>query len=446
MPVLNREALDLALRAALAIEADIAPETSWDRKQYFYPDLTKGYQISQLRQPVCRGGSVGFDPGERIDPVQPVRVPISHAHLEEDAGKSIHEGPGIPAGRTALDFNRAGTPLLEIVTRPVLQNGRQARLFLTELRNLLVWNGITDGNMQEGSLRCDANVNVELATSGGAVRTPVVEIKNLNSLRAVERAVDFESARQQAELEARGAQPLPGGKQTRGWDDLRGITVIQREKELAADYRYLPEPDLPPVGIDEPTLDRLRQQLVASPARTRSRLREQWGLSFQDARVITSHSRCAVDWLERVATACGDGKLAANWLQQVVFAHLADHQLALEDYPVSTEETAKLLAAVAQQGLSTTRAREVLARMLQTGESTQSAMTAMNIQATAAEVTGPAIDAVLAAQAEAVRDYRAGKAAALGPLIAAVRRAVPDADPAHIREQIIGRIRENSGD
>lgn len=446
MPVLNGGALELAVLATMALGGEVAAETAWDRKQYFYPDLTKGYQVSQLRQPICLGGAVEFDLGERNDPVQPVRVAIDHAHLEEDAGKSLHEGPGIPAGKTALDFNRAGTPLLEIVTRPELKDGQQARLFLAELRNLLVWNGVTDGNMQEGSLRCDANVNLELEFGDRTVRTPIVEIKNLNSLRAVERAVDFEAARQQAEVEAAGGQIMARSKQTRGWDDQRGITFIQRDKELAADYRYLPEPDLPPVCPDAALLERVRNRLVASPAATRRRLGEHFTLSPQDARVITSHSRVAVDWFEQVAGHCGDGKLAANWLQQEVFAWLAEHSVALELYPVPVIESAQLLAAVTRSELSVTRAREVLGQMLRTGTGATAAMTSMNIRATSADELSEAVDRVLAGQLEAIGDFLEGKQAAIGPLIAAVRRQLPDSDPKKIRELFVARISRNANE
>lgn len=440
MPVLNGEALEIAALATMALGGEVAGQTSWDRKQYFYPDLTKGYQISQLRQPICLGGSVEFDLGERNDPVQPVHVAISHAHLEEDAGKSLHEGPGIPVGRTALDFNRAGTPLLEIVTRPELDSGRQARLFLTELRNLLVWNGVTDGNMQEGSLRCDANVNLEVDWGGRPVRTPIVEIKNLNSLRAVERAVDFEAARQRAELEANPGRPPTGGKQTRGWDEPRGITFLQREKELAADYRYMPEPDLPPVRCDAAMLERVRSRLVASPAAARRRLRDTWSLSPQDARIIASHSRAAVDWFEQVATLCGDGKLAANWLQQEVFAHLAEHALPLDRYPVSVADSGGLLAAITRGKLTATRAREVLAAMKDSGLGAGEAMARMNIREASADELSAAIEQVLAGHPEVVADFRNGKTAAIGPLIAAVRRQIPDGDPKTVRALMVQRI------
>lgn len=436
LPVANRRAIDLTLLAALALQADVAAVAEWDRKQYFYPDLPKGYQISQLRHPLCGAGEVVFDAGERNEPVQPVTVRIDHAHLEEDAGKSLHDVAGPASGRTAVDFNRAGTPLLEIVTRPDLTSGRQARLFLSELRQLLVWNGITDGNMQEGSLRCDANVNLAYDSDAGPRRTPVSEIKNLNSLRAVERAIDAESARQWELVRAGDVAWLSGGKQTRGWDDTRGVSTLQREKEAVADYRYLPEADLPPLAVGSDWVEKIRPRLVDSPQSVRTQLQEVYGLSPYDSRVIVAHSREAVGFFRSLADRCGNPKQAANWVQQDVFGYLAASGTTLAQYPVAAEDLGDLLRRVENGELPGARAREVLAEAIRRRCDLTTALSGL-------DVSHSGIDAIVAACVQAIErnpaaaaDVRAGKMQALGPLIGMVRKEVPNADPAAVKREL----------
>ena len=247
LPVMNRRAFDLALRAALALNCQLSDFTKWDRKNYYYPDLPKNYQISQYDLPFSKDGWLEIE-----TPAGPKRIRIIRAHLEEDAGKMLHDETG--AGRDSLvDLNRAGTPLLEIVSQPDLSTPEEAKMYLEEIRLLLRETGVSDCEMQEGSLRCDANVNIHVPQPDVSfAATPIVEVKNLNSFRAVERAMKYEAERQHAAFLRDGRRLAPGEKETAGWDEVRGVTVVQRRKEEAADYRYFPEPDLVPVVVDEP--------------------------------------------------------------------------------------------------------------------------------------------------------------------------------------------------
>ncbi len=437
LPVLNSQALDLGILATLILEGSVSREIAFDRKQYFYPDLPKGYQISQLRFPVCRGGIVTFDVGEANETVELFEVRIEKAHLEEDAGKSIHGGEGIPAGKTAVDLNRAGTPLLEIVTRPDMSSGRQARMFLSELRTALMWMGVSDCNMQEGSLRCDANVNLEIQSGGTTVRTPIVEIKNLNSFRAVENAVDHEAERHWQLFQGGDQEWLSGGKQTRGWDDEVGESFLQREKEAVADYRYMPEPDLPPVAIGPERIGKIRKDLRPMPEMVRGNLRDKYGLAPYDSRVIAAHSAGSIEYFQIVADQCGNGKLASNWLQQDVFSWLAEKGKTIENYPVAAKKLGSLLSMIQRDGLNQARARDVLAEMIRSGSSAEAAAKSLGVESVSEDTLRNACQKVLDANPQGVQEIANGKAQAIGPLIGQVRKSLPDANPAMIREKIL---------
>src|SRR5437660_1453194 len=299
LPVMNRRAFELGLRAALALNCKIAPFTKWDRKNYFYPDLPKNYQISQYDLPFSSDGYL-----EIPTAAGPKGIGIIRVHLEEDAGKMLHDEKG---GGTAslVDLNRAGTPLLEIVSQPELSSPEEAKAYLEEIRLLLRELGVSDCEMQEGSLRCDANVNLHIPLSPlsplgrgdggeGFAATPIVEVKNLNSFRAVERAMKYEAERQYEEFQKTGQRLGDVPKATAGWDDVRGVTRIQRRKEEASDYRYFPEPDLVPVAVDQAWLERVRAGLGELPAAQRQRLQGQYALSAYDADVITGQGRAFV--------------------------------------------------------------------------------------------------------------------------------------------------------
>src|SRR5271156_261349 len=269
LPVMNREAFRLGLRTAVALDCQIARFTKWDRKNYYYPDLPKGYQISQYDLPFSfEGGLAISDPKGKIEPK---RIGIIRAHLEEDAGKSMHDELAGQAD-SRIDLNRAGTPLLEIVSQPDMRSPAEARAYLTEIKLLLTYLGVSDCNMQEGSLRVDANINLHIDTPAGKVATPIVEVKNMNSFRAVEKAMEYEAQRQWQVWRETGQRLGDVPKQTRGWDDVEDITRGQRHKEESSDYRYFPDPDLVPVTVAADEVDAIRAALGELPAALRTRL------------------------------------------------------------------------------------------------------------------------------------------------------------------------------
>ena len=320
LPVMNREAFQLSLKTAVALNCEIPEFTKWDRKQYYYPDLPKNYQISQYDLPLSREGWL-----EISDPkgaFEPKRVRIIRAHLEEDAGKSMHDEVAGKAD-SRIDLNRTGTPLLEIVSHPDMRSPQEARAYLNELKLLLTYLGVSDCNMQEGSLRVDANINLHIPTPAGKVATPIVEVKNMNSFRAVERALAYEAARQYDVWQETGLTlGGPGGhKTTRGWDDQAQVTRPQRQKEESSDYRYFPDPDLVPVIVKADEVERVRSGLGELPAAIRQRLQATYGIDAYDADVIVNQGRAVVDYY--VALARRRGRRQAS--QQLGAAGRAPH-------------------------------------------------------------------------------------------------------------------------
>src|SRR3954469_3169605 len=280
LPVMNREAFRLSLKTAIALDCAIPSFTKWDRKQYYYPDLPKNYQISQFDLPMSHDGRLEIsDPKVEFEAKS---VLIRRAHLEEDAGKMLHDEKS-GKGDSLVDLNRSGTPLLEIVTEPDLRSSAEAKVFLNELKLLLTYLGVSDCNMQEGSLRVDANVNLHIDSANGQLATPIVEIKNMNSFRAVERALDYEAERQWSEWQETERKLGDSPKQTRGWDDAAGVTRGQRSKEEASDYRYFPDPDLAPVNVQPTEVDEVRRRLGELPSALRSRLESEFALSSYDS-------------------------------------------------------------------------------------------------------------------------------------------------------------------
>src|SRR3954468_18886303 len=288
LPVMNREAFQLSLKTAIALDCSIPSFTKWDRKQYYYPDLPKNYQISQFDLPMSHEGRLEISDPKGGFETKTIR--IRRAHLEEDAGKMLHDEK-TGKGDTLVDLNRTGTPLLEIVTEPDLRSSAEAKVFLNELRLLLTYLLVSDCNMQEGSLRVDANVNLHIDRPEGNVATPIVEIKNMNSFRAVERALDYEAERQSCEWQETGRKLGDAPKQTRGWDDAAGVTRGQRSKEESSDYRYFPDPDLAPVRVQASEVDTVRNAQSELPSGLRSRLESEFALSAYDADVLVNQGR-----------------------------------------------------------------------------------------------------------------------------------------------------------
>jgi len=437
LPVMNRKAFQLALKTACALGCEIARFTKWDRKNYYYPDLPKNYQISQYDLPFSRGGYLDIRSPEAEGGKR--RIGIIRVHLEEDAGKSMHDERAGQAD-SRIDLNRAGTPLLEIVTRPDLRSPTEAKLFLQELKLLLNYLEVSDCNMQEGSLRVDANINIRVFTDHGPVPTPIVEVKNMNSFRAVERALTYEAERQFQEFLETGHRLGDVPKQTRGWDEDAEITRPQRTKEESSDYRYFPEPDLVPVVVTDAEIEAIRQSLGELPAQLRDRLEADYGITPYDSDVIVSQGRAFTSYFERLASLCGEGKLAANWLQQEVLRVLNERQISIEAFPISPECLGELLCMVRDRRLDHRRAREVFARMLSTGQSAAEAVAALGFVEVSEEEIEALCRRLVAENPKTVADVKAGKIKAVGGLVGEAKKINPHVDPAKVREYCLRLI------
>lgn len=449
LPVMNRHAFDLAVKTALAINCEISTFTKWDRKQYYYPDLPKGYQISQFDLPFSEDGWLEIEipgaPGERR------RVGIIRAHLEEDAGKNLHDESGRGTD-SQVDLNRAGTPLLEIVSQPDIRSAAEARKYLEELRLLLTYLNVSDCNMQEGSLRCDANVNLHLHQEDGhRIATPITEIKNLNSFRNVELAIEFEVQRQFEEWQKTGKKLGEVPKETRGWDAARGLTVPQRGKEEASDYRYFPDPDLVPVTVTEEQIASIRAELCEFPADRRQRLAVAYQLSDYDVGVLIDQGTAFADYFEAVAQAGGDGKQACNWVTQDVLREMNERKLTIGEFPISAALLGNLLGRIHARQITTKSAREIFMELLANDGSTEPNSPSLidrivqerglTIVSNTAELEA-AIAQVLADNPKPVADFRSGKQAAAGALIGQVMRKIKGADPQTVRELLLKRLAE----
>jgi aspartyl-tRNA(Asn)/glutamyl-tRNA(Gln) amidotransferase subunit B len=430
LPVLNAAAVRMAVKLGLAIEARIARHSVFARKNYFYPDLPKGYQISQYELPIVAAGSleIVLEDGERK------RIGITRAHLEEDAGKSLHEGlPGL----TGIDLNRAGTPLVEIVSEPELRSAKEAVAYMKKVHTLVRYLEICDGNMQEGSFRCDANVSVRRAgTDKFGTRA---EIKNLNSFRFVERAINYEADRQIAILESGGTVV----QETRLYDPDKGETRAMRSKEEANDYRYFPDPDLLPVELDAAFIESVRATLPELPDQKAARLAGQYGLSAYDAGVLTA-SRELADYYEAVVQAAPqDPKLAANWVMGELAAALNKENLGLASGRLPAERLAGLLARINDRTISGKIAKEVFEAMWSQGVGADAVIESRGLrQITDTGAIERAIDAVIAANPAQLAEYRAGKDKLFGFFVGQVMKATGGkANPAQLNELLRSKLR-----
>lgn len=423
LPVLNRGAVERAIELGLAVGATIAPKSVFARKNYFYPDLPKGYQISQYEIPVVQGGAltiqVEADP-KRGAAAYEKTVRLTRAHLEEDAGKSLHEDF---AGMTGIDLNRAGTPLLEIVTEPDMRSAAEAVAYAKALHNLVVWLGISDGNMQEGSFRCDVNVSVR--PMGQETFGTRAEIKNLNSFRFLEEAVHYE-VRRQIELIEDGGEVV---QETRLYDPDRKETRSMRSKEDAHDYRYFPDPDLLPLVIDDAWVDQVRGQLPELPAAMQARFIEQFGLSPYDASVLTS-SKAMAGYFEAVVAKAGaaGAKPAANWIMGELASQLNRENIDIAQSPVSAGQLAGLLARITDGTISNKIAKEVFQFMWEERAGDDGAADRIIDAKGLRQISDTGelekiIDDVLAANAKSVEEFRGGKEKAFNALIGQAMKA-----------------------
>jgi len=409
LPVLNRGAVERAIRFGLAIGAAIAPQSIFARKNYFYPDLPKGYQISQYEIPVVQGGTLSCVVTPKGGEPYLKTVRLTRAHLEEDAGKSLHEDYH---GMTGIDLNRAGTPLLEIVTEPDMRSSAEAVAYARALHSLVVWLGICDGNMQEGSFRCDANVSVRRA--GSPTLGTRAEIKNLNSFRFLQQAIDFE-VRRQIELVEDGGTVV---QETRLYDPERDETRSMRSKEDAMDYRYFPDPDLLPLAIGREWIEEIARGMPELPGAMRERFVRDHGLPAYDAAVLTGSKGLAA-YYEAVAAAVPDRKAAANWIMGEVSAALNSAQIDIAASPVGPAQLAGLIGRVLDGTINNKTAKEVFAALWNgEGDSADAIIEARGLkQISDAGAIEKLIDEVLAAHPGPVAEFRAGKEKAFNSLV-----------------------------
>jgi aspartyl-tRNA(Asn)/glutamyl-tRNA(Gln) amidotransferase subunit B len=418
LPVMNRDAFELALKAALALNCNITPHTKWDRKNYYYPDLPKNYQISQYDLPFSTGGYLDLETASGAKRVGLIRV-----HLEEDAGKMLHDETG-RSRDSLVDLNRAGTPLLEIVSQPDMRAPEEAKAYLEEIRLLLRETGVSDCEMQEGSLRVDANVNIKVPLPDGKFApTPIVEVKNLNSFRAVERAMAYEAGRQFEEFKKTRKKLGEVPKATAGWDDSKGVTIVQRRKEEASDYRYFPEPDLVPVEVDDAWLKRVKGSMGELPAARRKRFQEQYSLSTYDARVLVSQGHAFADYFEETAKLTGDAKTASNWCTNQVLHALNEKKLDIAAFPLKPAAVADLVGRVKKHNINAQRAREVFSKMVETGQPAETTIKQLGLDvAITSDYLLELIRKSIAANPKAVADVKAGKTKAIDALVGPVMR------------------------
>jgi len=433
LPLLNRAAVECAIRLGLALGAKIAPRSIFARKNYFYPDLPKGYQISQYETPVVQGGRLDVIVAPRAGAPYAKTIQLTRAHLEEDAGKSLHENY---AGQSGIDLNRAGTPLLEIVTEPVMRSSEEAVAYAKALHGLVVWLGICDGNLQEGSFRCDANVSVRPA--GSTKLGTRVEIKNLNSFRFLHQAIDHE-VRRQVELIEDGGRVV---QETRLYDPNRDETRAMRSKEDAMDYRYFPDPDLLPLQIEPAWIAAVQATMPELPAAMRARIVRTHGLSDYDAAVLTG-SRGIATYYEAVADAVPDRKAAANWVMGEVAAALNESQIDIERAPVSAAQLAQLIAREADGTINHKTAKDVFAALWAgEGASADAIIDARGLrQINDAGAIERLIDGVLAANPGPVAEFRAGKEKAFNSLVGQAMKATKGkANPQQVNEILRRRL------
>jgi len=427
LPVLNRAAVDDAVRASLALGCTIHERSIFARKNYFYPDLPKGYQISQYERPLATGGLFAG-------------VRITRVHVEEDAGKSLHEGFVDSDRKTYVDFNRSGVPLIEIVTEPDLRSASEAAEFFSALRATLVWLGVNDGNMEQGSLRCDANVSVR--PTGSTALGTKAEVKNLNSFRFLQKALEHEIARQ-IDLVADGGRVA---QETRLWDAAAGRTVSMRTKEEAHDYRYFPDPDLPPVAVDAARIADLKATMPELPDARRRRLIAQHALPEYDAGQLTQ-SRALADYFEAAVAAGAPPKLASNWIMGELARKLKEQGAEIAASPVTPERLAGLIALVGRGTISGPMAKDVFEKMYTDGRTAAAIVETEGLSQIDDETQIAALVAeVVATNADAVGQYRAGKQATLGFLVGQVMKAAKGkANPKRVNELLQKALGSSSG-
>ncbi len=425
LPVLNKKVLEYAVRAGLALNCEISRFSKFDRKNYYYPDLPKNFQTSQFDLPICEHGYLDVEvEGEKR------RIRITRAHMEEDAGKLVHHGTSITDSDYSLvDYNRTGTPLLEIVSEPDMRSAKEAVAYMEKMRAILQYVGISDCRMEEGSLRCDANVSVrpvgqkELGTK--------TEIKNINSFKGVERAIEYEAMRQ-AELLEDGGKVV---QETRTWDEKEGVTKSMRTKEEANDYRYFPEPDLVPFTVSDEYIENIRKSLPELPDARKERYMKEFGLSSEDA-VFMTNDKATADYFEAAVAAGADPKACVNWLMGEFASQLSTDGIEIAQAPVSAENLAALLKLISKGTISGKIAKKVFATMWKEGGNPEEIVKAQGlVQISDTAELSKLVDEVVGKNPKAVEDFKAGKKKAVGALVGQIMKATKGkANPRVINE------------
>ena len=425
LPVLNKKVLEYAVRAGLALNCEISRFSKFDRKNYYYPDLPKNFQTSQFDLPICEHGYLDVEvEGEKR------RIRITRAHMEEDAGKLVHHGTSITDSDYSLvDYNRTGTPLLEIVSEPDMRSAKEAVAYMEKMRAILQYVGISDCRMEEGSLRCDANVSVrpvgqkELGTK--------TEIKNINSFKGVDRAIEYEAMRQ-AELLEDGGKVV---QETRTWDEKEGVTKSMRTKEEANDYRYFPEPDLVPFTVSDEYIENIRKSLPELPDARKERYMKEFGLSSEDA-VFMTNDKATADYFEAAVDAGADPKACVNWLMGEFASQLSTDGIEIAKAPVSAENLAALLKLISKGTISGKIAKKVFATMWKEGGNPEEIVKAQGlVQISDTAELSKLVDDVVGKNPKAVEDFKAGKKKAVGALVGQIMKATKGkANPRVINE------------
>lgn len=408
LPQVNEEAINYAIKAGLAMNCKIHQHTRFDRKSYFYADLVKGYQITQDELPLCYEGYVNIEDEDGNDK----KIRLIRIHVEEDTGKSLHTDKG----ETLLDYNRSGVPLIEIVTYPDMNSAKEAREFLEKLKATVIYLGVSDGKMEEGSLRCDVNVNVVDTETG--VKTNISEIKNIGSFRGVEKAIDFEVSRHIALLE-KGENTK---KETRRWDELKGESILMREKIKANDYRYAPDGDIPPMDISDEMIEAVRKEMPELPDEKVARLMKDYGISKDDAKTLSLDVSLA-NYYEELAKKVGDNALALNWLLGDVLRRLKEDNKSIDQMPFAIEDLEKLLTLVKTNKINNNAGKKVLQEMFKAPEDPEAIVKRLGlVQVTDEGAIEAVVDKVLEANPQSIEDFKNGKSRAFGFLVGQVMK------------------------
>lgn len=431
LPVINEKVVEFAVKAGLALNCEILPFSKFDRKNYYYPDLPKNFQTSQYDLPIAVNGHLDIEVNGETK-----RINITRIHMEEDAGKLVHSGATISSSDSALvDYNRTGVPLLEIVSEPDIRSAEEARAYLEKIKAILEYLDVSDCKMEEGSLRCDANIS--LRPHGQTTLGTKAEIKNLNSFRSVQRGIEYEVIRQEEILD-------DGGRviqETRTWDENKGITASMRSKEQAHDYRYLPEPDLVPIMVDPARVEEIRANLPELPDARKQRLMNNHGLSEYDASIITS-SKAVADYFDQSVQNKGDAKVVANWLMGEVSKHLNSEGITILDCPVSPKQLTELLALIEKGTISNKIAKTVFEEMWTSRKDAEVIVKEKGlVQISDSSEIVAIVEGVIAANPQSVADYKAGKDKAIGFLVGQIMkqtkgRANPDMVNTLLRERL----------